>query len=183
MSGSRRCWVVWLMVVGVLCWGLPQGMLTAKPSAKKTTNAPELKMGPVTGTVFKADGKSPLGKVMLKVVRLKDGKVVAQISTDKKGRYEIPRLPAGRYRIIVAGRIFTDVSVSKTGKVTQVDFRIPVTYMKAADAAGAAVAGTAKASLTPFLLIGAGIAAAVAVPVSLSSSSSSSDDAAASATE
>ncbi len=181
MSGSKRCWVVWLMVVGVLCWGLPEGVLMAEPKAKKAAKAPELKVGPVTGTVFKADGKSPLGKVMLKVVRLKDGKVVAQISADEKGRYEIPELPAGQYRIIVAGRIFTDVVVSKTGKVTQVDFRIPATYMKAADPTGAGAKGgaAAKGSLTPFLLIGGGIAAAIAVPVSLSDGSSDDDDASA----
>ena len=71
----------------------------------------KLREGKITGKVLKSDGKTALPDISITVVDAETGKVVATVKTDKDGRYALPALKAGKYRLIVAYHMVVEIEI------------------------------------------------------------------------
>ena len=72
---------------------------------------PKLREGKITGTVTRTDGKTPLPNTSITAIDTKNGKTVATVKTDKNGRYSLPELKPGKYRLVVAHRMMVQIEV------------------------------------------------------------------------
>lgn len=86
-----------------------------KPAEEETIKRqpPKLREGKITGKVTRSDGKTPLPNTSITVIDTKNGKTVATVKTDKKGRFSLPELKLGKYRLIVAHRMVVKIEVVK----------------------------------------------------------------------
>ena len=71
----------------------------------------KLREGKITGKVLKSDGKTALPDISITVIDAATGKVVATVKTDKDGRYALPVLKAGKYRLIVAYHMVVEIEI------------------------------------------------------------------------
>ena len=159
-----------VMVGMVILWHVPQ--TTADGKAEEATKAPTLCAGKVVGTVIDADGKTPVGNVSVKAYDHKGKKLVYATTTDKKGKYSLKPLKPGIYRLIVADRVMTEVTVMTDGEIVELDFRIPHVYLapkEPEDPKSKTSKGTksVRAATARFALVTVGVGVAVAVPLAL----------------
>ena len=168
MRRVRTMFLTAVCVVLVVSWNVPE--LVAAPKAKKPEKAPTLCAGKVVGTVIDADSKTPVKNASVKVYDHKGKKLLFSTTTDKKGKYSLKALKPGIYRLIVADRVMTEVTVMTDGEIVELDFRIPHVYLAPLDEGkDAKTKGTkaARAATVRFALVTVGVGAAIAVPLAL----------------
>jgi len=167
-----------LMVVTVLCWQLP---VHAEPEAnteEPPAKASALHVGTVTGSVIDAEGKKAVAGVPVEVYDEKGEKLIFSTVTDKDGKYTLEELVPGNYRLIVAGKIMTEVTVMTDGEIVTLDFKVPHVYFtenpeeKAEEHEGGTK--STKRAVVRFALVTVGVGAAVALPLTLVHGGSSS---------
>ncbi len=104
----RRSWLTGIVVLALLCGaqGLSTGADDAAQSQVVNSQFQEL-----NGKVLYPDGKTPATNVSVKVERDLDSKIVHETATDDKGAYKLPKLPAGKYKIIYGDRVIVNYLV------------------------------------------------------------------------
>ncbi|MCH2023596.1 MAG: TonB-dependent receptor family protein [Saprospiraceae bacterium] len=60
------------------------------------------KIGKISGIVYDSISKKPLEFAMVSVYKMRDSSLVGGIITDRKGRFEIEKLPLGRHRVEIS---------------------------------------------------------------------------------
>lgn len=58
---------------------------------------------------------------------------ILDTTTDQKGKYSLKDLKPGIYRLVVADRVMTEVTVMTDGEIVELDFRIPHIYLAPRD--------------------------------------------------
>ena len=166
MRRVRRVFLTAVCVVLVVSWNVPA--LVAADKAKKPEKAPTLCAGKVVGTIIDADSKTPVKGASVKAYDHKGKKLLFSTTTDKNGKYSLKALKPGIYRLIVADRVMTEVTVMTDGEIVELDFRIPHIYLAPLDE-GKDAKGTkaARAARVRFALVTVGVGAAIAVPLAL----------------
>lgn len=100
-----------------------------RPVEIKSTKGepPKLKEGKITGKVLKSDGKTVLSDISITVVDSKTGKIIATVKTDKDGRYALPALKPGKYRLVVAHRMVVEIEVVSQSEISlaSLNFLLP----------------------------------------------------------
>lgn len=142
-----------------------------RPVEEKSAKAepPKLREGEITGTVTRSDGKTPLPNTSITVIDLKNGEIVATVKTDKDGRYALPALKPGKYRLVVAHRMVVQIEVVKKNEssFSTLNILVPDALLGRLAGKDLAVKGqqvrwyTTKTAVVSFILLLGGTAAAL----------------------
>lgn len=141
------------------------------PEQGKSTKAeaPKLKEGEITGKVTKTDGKTVLPDIPITVVDTKTGEIIATVKTDKDGRYSLPELKPGKYRLVIAHRMVVEIEVVSESETafTSLNLLLPEAFLEPPaeeeeEKAGVAWYKTKAAVVTFIVLLGGATAALLA---------------------
>ncbi len=124
-----------------------------------------VKPGAFTGKVLYTDGKSPAAEVPVRVWSITQKKFVYNTTTDKKGAYKLPKLPADRYLAIYGDRVSVDLRVDEKAKGTPQPLDVIIPRGKAyAAGLGMGLGGIEAATvLNSLILVGVGAGTAIAI--------------------
>lgn len=169
MSRARQWTLTGVLVLSVVFWNVPTVFAADDKAAKRPAKATALFAGKVTGTIIDADGKTPARGVSMKVFDAKGKKLILSTVSDKNGKYTLTKLKPGIYRLVVADRVMTEVTVMTDGEIVELDFRVPHIYLAPAEDEGTKPPGTArpKTNLVRFALVTVGVGAAIALPLTI----------------
>lgn len=170
----QRQWPARVLTLGLAVWlasfySLPEVTL-AELKGQEFSSVVKLKPGKISGVVTSVDRKTPVSGVSIRVIDQKTGKVVAEVTTDKNGSYAVGPLSAGKYQVVVAGWMVTDVELTPQAKLTQLSFILPraAHQFPAADIMSDVEAGAVplvKSSLVRTVVLTAAVTTIVVVPV------------------
>ncbi len=169
MPGQVRKVFTTGLAVWLACFCVVSGVAAQPHVQEEHASIVALKVGKITGTVTSADPRTPLAGVVLQVLDEK-GRLVTQTTTSEAGIYVLGPLEPGKYRLLLAGRVVTEVEVTRDAKLTKLNFILPrpVYNFLAADlvsgAAAEARADEAPRHL-PAVLIALTATAAVVIPL------------------
>ena len=107
----------WALVVGVIVvvGGSVLRYAVAEDAAAPMTYGRYVQSfsGELAGTVIYPDGKTPVADAAVRVWSVEAKKFVAEVLTDKKGRYEVTKLKDGRYFVVYGDRVTVDLRVDR----------------------------------------------------------------------
>ena len=158
-----------VLALSVVFWSVPATFAAGTKPVKARTRATALFAGKVTGTIIDADGKTPARGVAVKVYDAKGKKLLVNTVSDRNGKYTLAKLTPGNYRLVVADRVMTDVTVMTDGEIVELDFRVPHIYLAPEDekTAGTPKTTKPKTKLVRFALVTVGAGAAIALPLTI----------------
>jgi outer membrane receptor protein involved in Fe transport len=132
----RPTTIIGLLLLGLFWLGQPTELL-AQGTA---TAAPVASLGAITGTVLDSLKKEPVAyaTVVLLPAAATDSKPVTGVAADDQGRFTIPKIAAGPYRLQVSyvgyGTQTRAITVAATGDTNVGTFRLPVAAQQLAEA-------------------------------------------------
>jgi len=127
-----------------------------------------LKAGPVTGKVAAATGV-PVDTASVKIVDM-DRNVVADLKTDKAGKFVTEPLSAGAYTVTIAEKHTLEIAVAEDAKASSLVVILPASKSYAAGQAGGMSPG-----LKTGLLVGGGAATVAGASIIIHNSTDGGD--------